>query len=346
MKKVLVIFGGESPEHDVSIVSGIYVAKNIDKNNYHVEKAYIDRKGNWFVYEGKESISFEDKLTNLKEIDNVFKFLKEFDVLFPVLHGRNGEDGRIQGLFELVNIPYVGSKVLGSSLAMDKVYAKFIFDKAGIKQAKYKYVKRIRDGYLYIDDSFNEINYSLKELISNVIKDFKFPIFVKPSNSGSSVGISEAKNEKELEKAMLLAEKYDNKIVIEEGIKGREFECSVLGNESVIASKVGEVISAAEFYDYESKYKNPNSKTIINPDLPKNIEEKMKSIAIKAFKAIDGKGLSRVDFFLDENNTIYLCEINTMPGFTDISMYPKLFEASGVAIKDLLTKLIELALQD
>lgn len=343
MKKVLVIFGGLSPEHNVSIMSGLCVSKNIDKTKYQVEMCYIDKTGNWNTYNGDYNLEFEEEVKTTTIIENIIDYLKRFDVIFPVLHGENGEDGRIQGLFEYAGVKYVGSKVLGSVLAMDKAYAKTIFAKAEIKQANYLYIKRIENGYVYVDNNLNEEEYVLENILSLALKKIKFPMFVKPSNSGSSLGITKAENKEELEIAINKAAKYDSKILIEQGINGRELECAVLGNDKVIASKVGEIISADSFYDFDSKYKNSESKTVVNPDLDSDIENNIKEIAIKAYKALDCKGLARVDFFLDNNSTIYLNEINTMPGFTAISMYPKLFEASGIELKELLTKIIELA---
>ena len=229
---------------------------------------------------------------------------------------------------------------------MDKVYSKIIFEKANINQAKYIYVKKDDNNYIYVDDKFNEEKLNLNDIINKVINKIKFPMFIKPSNSGSSVGINKAHNKEELEKAIIEAAKYDKKILIEEGINGREVECAVLGNEEVIASCVGEVKSASEFYSYNAKYNDDNSKTIIPAPIDKAQEEQIQKLAIKAFKAIDGKGLSRVDFFI-ENNTgkIYINEINTLPGFTSISMYPKLFEHDKIEYSKLLDNLIELSLK-
>ena len=342
MKKILVVFGGQSPEHDVSIMSGLCVSDNIDKENFNVEMCYIDKTGQWNIYSGLCNLKFGEKLKNLVVMDNVIDYIKKFDVIFPVLHGENGEDGRIQGLFELAGVKYVGSKVLGSALAMDKAYAKIVLEKTGIKQTDYLYIKKTKQGYLYIDKKLKEKVCGLEEIVDLASKELGFPVFVKPSNSGSSLGISEAKDKQSLITAIEIAKDYDHKILIEKGIIGRELECAVLGNDTLITSKVGEIVSADEFYDYDSKYKNSDSETIVNPKLEKNIEKKVKDLAVRAVKALDCRGLARVDFFLDKDNTIYLNEVNTMPGFTNISMYPKLFEASGIELKDLLTKIIEL----
>ena len=345
--KIGVIFGGMSTEHDVSIVSGTSVAKKFDINKYDVFPVYIDKKGKWFKCTNiSRNYKVGDKIDNIKEIDNVINYLKQFDVLFPVLHGLYGEDGTIQGLFELLKIPYVGCKVLGSSIAMDKVYAKLIFDKANIKQASYEYIRKYNDEYIYIDKQFNENRYNLKEVCKIISKNLTYPMFVKPSNSGSSVGINKANNIEELEEYIEYASKYDKKILIEENLIGKEIECSVLGNEDVKASCIGEIAPAENFYTFDAKYKNSESKLTIPANINSELSDKVRNIAIKAFKAIDGKGFARVDFFVnEETEDIYINEINTLPGFTEISMYPKLWEQSGIEYSKLLDELINLALE-
>ena len=338
MKKIKlgVIFGGMSTENEVSVVSAKSVLNNLNKERYQIFPIYIDKNAKWYewnIYGSKPE----------KEIENIIKYLKNLDVVFPVLHGLYGEDGTIQGLLEMIKLPYVGCKVLASSIAMDKVYAKIIFEKAKIKQAKPTYIKQIVDKYIYIDSNLNEQTLNLDEILEKIEENLNYPMFIKPSNSGSSVGVNRANNKEELKKHIEYASKFDNKILVEQGIIGREVECAVLGNEEVIASCVGEVLSAEEFYSYDAKYKNKVSKTIIPANISDKQMKQIQKLAIKAFKAIDGKGLSRVDFFIEESTgEIYLNEINTMPGFTDISMYPKLFEASGISYGDLLDKIIEL----
>ena len=324
--KLGIIFGGMSTEHEVSCVSAESVIKNLDKEKYDIYPIYIDKLGNWF-----ESIKNENV-----PINNVIQFLKGFDVIFPVLHGLYGEDGTIQGLLEILRVPYVGCKVLASSVGMDKVYSKIIFDKAKLEQAKYIYIKKYEKNYIYIDNNFDEKILTIEQACDEIVNKIKFPMFVKPSNSGSSVGISKVDNKEELEKAIVEASEFDKKILIEEGIVGREVECAVLGNEDVISSCVGEVKSADEFYSYDAKYNNKESKTIIPAEISTEKSLEIQELAIKAFKAIDGKGLSRVDFFI-ENDT------NTLPGFTNISMYPKLFEQVGLNYSELLDRLINLA---
>ena len=346
--KLAVIFGGTSTEHNVSVVSGTSVIKNLDKSKYEILPIYIDKDGIWYEYtkdiEEIDVLQIDDEIKELKRIDNVLELLKKQDVIFPVLHGLNGEDGTIQGLFEMVKKPYVGCKVFASSACMDKVYTKVILEKAGINQAKSEYIRKFRDKYIYIDKSFNEKICDLDEVCKILETKLNYPMFIKPSNSGSSVGISKAKNYEEVKKAIEYANKFDKKILVEEEIKGHEVECAVLGNEEVIASFVGEIKAADEFYSFDAKYKNQESKTFIPADIPDSIQEEIRKQAIKAFKAVDGKGLSRVEFVVEKDtNKIYLNEINTMPGFTKISMYPKLFEHYGINYSKLLDKLIELA---
>lgn len=345
--KVGVIFGGMSTEHDVSIVSGTSVSKNLNKDKYEIYPIYINKEGKWF-----DNINLEkdyevgDDIENIREIENVTSYLKKLDVVFPVLHGLYGEDGTIQGMLELLKIPYVGCRVLGSSIAMDKVYTKIIFDKAKINQADYVYIRSHKNDYIYVDKNFNEKKYNLNEVCRLIEKNINYPMFIKPSNSGSSVGINKANNIHELEKYIQYASKYDNKILIEENIVGREIECSVLGNEDVKASCLGEITPAENFYTFDAKYKNSESKLTIPANLSEELTNEVRKTAIKAFKAIDGKGFSRVDFFVnEEKNKVYINEINTIPGFTKISMYPKLWEESGLEYSKLLDELINLAIE-
>ena len=347
-KKLGVIFGGMSTENEVSVMSANSILDKLDKERYEICPIYIDKEGKWWKYlEIGQKREFGEEIKNKEKIENIVEYLKNLDVIFPVLHGLYGEDGTIQGLFELLKIPYVGCKVLASSVGMDKVYAKVVFAKAGLNQATYEYVRKYKDKYIYVDKNFNEKIVSLEEASDIIIKNMNFPMFIKPSNSGSSVGVRKASNKKELMENIEYAASFDKKVLIEEQVVGREVECAVLGNEEVIASCVGEIKAADEFYSYDAKYKNEESKTEIPADLPKEISDEIRRNAIKAFKAIDGKGLSRVDFFVeDKTNRVIINEINTLPGFTNISMYPKMFEASGISYKELLNKLIDLALED
>ncbi len=344
--KLGVIFGGMSTENEVSCVSGISVIKHLNKEKYEINPIYIDKSGNWFKLRIEDIEKEGEELENREKISNIIEYIKEMDVVFPVLHGLYGEDGTIQGLFELLKVPYVGCGVLASSVGMDKAYTKVIFDKANINQTKYVYIKKYNEDYIYIDEKFDEQILSIDEISKIVIDKLKFPMFIKPSNSGSSVGINKAHNIQELKLAIEEATKYDNKILVEEGIIGREVECAVLGNEDIISSCVGEIKAADEFYSYDAKYNNEESKTLIPAEISKEKSEEIQKLAIKAFKAIDGKGLSRVDFFIeDKTEKVYINEINTLPGFTSISMYPKLFEQVGIGYTELLDKLIELALK-
>ena len=332
MIKLGVIYGGISTEHDVSEMSAKSVIENLDKEKYEIHEIYINKYGKWFENNDGEK----------EGIYNLVWTLKDLDVVFPVLHGLGGEDGTIQGMLEMLKIPYVGCGVLASSVGMDKVYTKIIFEKAGIPEAPYIYIKKTEDGYVIINENFEEEEFNIEKITEKL----KFPMFVKPSNSGSSVGVKKATNNGELKMAIENAAQYDCKILVEQGIEGKEVECAILDGKEVLASTVGEIMSAEEFYSFDAKYNIPESKTIV----PANIEEaqikEIRDLAVRAFKAINGKGLARVDFFVEkETNKIYINEINTMPGFTKISMYPKLFETVGISYSELLDKLIQNAIK-
>lgn len=328
MIKLGIIYGGISTEHDVSKMSAKSVVENLNKEKYEIHELYISKYGKWYQIVNGEK----------EEIYNLVWTLKELDVIFPVLHGLGGEDGTIQGLLEMLQVPYVGCGVLASSVGMDKVYSKIIFEKAGIPQMPYIYIKKKKDGYVIIQNNFEEEEFNIEKILEKL----KFPMFVKPSNSGSSVGVKKATNKEELKMAIENAGQYDSKILVEQGVNARELECAILDEKEIKVSTVGEILSAEEFYSFDAKYNIPESKTIIPADISKEQIEQIQNLAIKAFKAIDGKGLSRVDFFVEkETNKIYINEINTMPGFTKISMYPKLFEAVGITYTELLDKLIK-----
>lgn len=352
MKKIKagVIFGGQSTEHEISVISGSSVIKNLNKEKYQICPIYISKEGNWYKYtkpvENVEIFSIGEEPKELEKIDNVFEILKEQEVIVPVLHGLYGEDGTIQGLLELLKVPYVGCKVLASGICMDKVYAKIIFEKAKLNQANYVVISSDKEnGYTYIDEEMNHRQVKEYEIAKIVEEKLNYPVFVKPSNSGSSVGVNKSNNSEELIENIEIASKFDKEILIEQGIIGKEVECAVLGNENVEATCVGQIMSADEFYDYDSKYKNSESKTVIPAKIDTEISEKIRNMAVKAFKAVGGRGLSRVDFFVENGtNEIYINEINTMPGFTTISMYPKLWEHAGLNYSELLDKLIELAM--
>jgi D-alanine-D-alanine ligase len=349
-KRIAVVFGGQSSEHEVSRFSAESVIRNIDTDKFDVAMIGITKEGRWLAYDGPTGLigtgewqalaesrqkSGQALLTAGSAIAEAEKDNKRIDVIFPVLHGTNGEDGTIQGLFELAGIPYVGCGVLGSALCMDKAYAKLIFEKEGLKQGKYLVYDR------------KSINHGLDGIISEVEGTLDYPCFVKPSNAGSSVGVSKAHNRGELIPALHMAAKYDRRILVEEFIDGREAECAVLGNDDPIASTVGEVVPCNEFYDYEAKYLSGDKSEIIIPaDFPGAVIDKIRDYSLRAFKALDCSGLARVDFFVKrDNNEVYINEINTMPGFTQISMYSKLWAASGIPYGELIERLVELALE-
>ena len=282
-RKLGVIFGGMSTENEVSINSANSILNNLNRQKYEIYPIYIDKEGVWWKYTEQEN---EIKLGNLvqtkEKLENEMQYLRQLDILFPVLHGLYGEDGTIQGLFELIKLPYVGCHVLASSIGMDKVYTKIVFNQAGLKQAKYLYIRKYKDRYFYMDKNFNETILERKEVVKKISQDLEFPMFIKPSNSGSSVGIHKAKNQKELEEFIEYAAKFDTKILIEQGIKGREVECAVLGNEKVIASCVGEIKPAEEFYSYDAKYKSKQSGIEIPANIPLELSENIRKQAIKA----------------------------------------------------------------
>lgn len=343
---VAVLFGGQSSEHEVSLVSAKTVISNINKDIYEVVLVGITKDGRWLSVNSIEDITtgawLESKTTavispdtshkGILLIDNGKVTVKPVDVIFPVLHGLNGEDGTVQGLIELSKIPYVGCGVLASSVSMDKLYTKIVVDTLNIRQARYVAVRA---------DELSD----MKNAVDRVEQKLGYPVFIKPSNAGSSKGVSKAHNREELEQGLQDAAKHDRKILVEETIVGREIECAVLGSQTVKASGVGEIVAAAEFYDYDAKYNNAESKTIISPELPAGAEEQIREAAVAIFKAVDGHGLARVDFFLEKDtNEIVFNEINTLPGFTSISMYPMLWEARGFSKERLVEKLIQLGL--
>lgn len=326
IKKALILFGGNSSEHYISCKSCVSVLKNIDRKRYDIEVAGISKNNIWYKFSDDlfylEEGSWKD--SNILEIDNIINYLRKFDVVFPVMHGTNAEDGRMQGFLDLFDIKYVGCKTLSSSLLMDKAITKLILKSLDIPSVPFKVIKD---------------NYEICDLIENI----KFPMIVKPSNGGSSIGISKVNNKKELIKAIKLAKKYDDKLLVEKFINARELEVAVLkDNKNIICSNPGEIKSANEFYDYDAKYDNKDSYTLIPDDLPEDILKKIKEYSLRLFKSLDCSGLSRIDFFYDEeNNALYLNEANTMPGFTTISMYPKLIESIGIEYKDLISILID-----
>jgi D-alanine-D-alanine ligase len=388
--RVGIIFGGKSMEHEISLMSATSVINAIDKEKFEIVPIGINKDGQWVKYNGPieliESEKWEDfarienaraeskkneqsKLNKdaveLKASDNSLKsgkevkqelkseakavlgykgrsLLDEIDVVFPVLHGPFGEDGTIQGLFEMINIPYAGCGVLASSLAMDKALSKEIFARAGLPICKHILVFK------------EEIEENIEAVMIRIQSELIFPLFIKPSNMGSSVGISKVdKNEdaiktlQDLKKALIDAIKHDRRILIEEGISARELEVGIIGNYKAEASVVGEIIPSKEFYDYEAKYfDGGKSKMSIPADIPEQVSNEIRELAIKAYKAIDGSGFARIDFFLDKNNgKVYINEINTIPGFTKFSMFPSLWQCTGVTYKEAIERIIGLAIE-
>lgn len=347
MKNLLVIFGGCSSEYEVSLRSAASVLRNIDGEKYNVIMLGITREGSWYYYTGTiDDIENGNWINNGKTTpavispdknDKALLIIKEntvekvpVDVIFPVLHGKNGEDGTIQGVFELAGIPYVGCGLLASGMCMDKAVTNTLADAAGIDGAKWA--------------AFTNTQYSDGDVdLDAIIEKLSFPIFVKPANAGSSVGISKAHNKEELIKALDIAFENDYKAVLEETLVGREIECAVMGNSKPVASCIGEILPTAEFYDYEAKYVDNSTGLAIPADLPEETSEKVRKAAINAYKTMGCEGLSRVDFFLCDDGRICLNEINTLPGFTSISMFPKLFGQVGIPYSELIDRLIEYA---
>lgn len=345
-QNLAVIFGGQSSEHEISCMSASNIIQCIDAQRYNIILVGITKEGHWVeaadlnaVQDGswrqsKTSIVLSPDATRkglyrMSEDEKV-QFV-HLDVIFPVLHGLYGEDGTVQGLFKLAGIPFVGCGLFASAAGMDKLYTKIIVDTLGIRQAKYVPV-------------YKEELPKMDEVVARVESALEYPVFVKPSRAGSSKGVNKAANREQLKNALIEAADNDRKILVEETIIGREVECAVLGNLDVKASGVGEILSADEFYDFDAKYYNSESKTLVDPPMPENMREQIREDAVKIFMALDGRGLSRVDFFLTESGVVFN-EINTLPGFTAISMYPMLWEAQGIPKKVLVQKLIDLAFE-
>jgi D-alanine-D-alanine ligase len=348
-----VLFGGRSAEHEVSLVSAAAIINGLDKRKYNVIPIGITPEGKW--------LSTPDAITVLKARTRLNSSAERIllpdpalqglvalhagsrapgprtslDLLFPVLHGTFGEDGTVQGLFELADIPYVGAGVLGSAIGMDKVVTKQLCEHARIPVTPYVWFSQ------------SQFAKHSMELMSRIEKTFGYPVFVKPANLGSSVGITKAHNRRELKAAVVLASQYDTKILVEKAVRDpREIEVSVIGNDRPVASIPGEVVSSNEFYDYDAKYVDGKSTAIIPARLSPTLTKRIQDYAVRSFAAIDCSGMARVDFLLSKSTgRVYFSEINTIPGFTSISMFPKLWEASGLAFSKLLDRLIELALE-
>lgn len=348
---VCVLFGGISPEHEVSLRSAESVLSNIDKEKYTVIAVGIKKDGQWILFNSDDYSLLPDGSWE-NHPDNCQAFLspvrgqglvclqngtyscRSVDVVFPVLHGENGEDGAMQGLLQMAGIPFVGSHLAESAVSMDKTLTKLVADNASIPQAAWLLVNR------------RDLSTRLDAIVAKIEERFTYPIFVKPAGTGSSVGVSKAANREKLVEALHFAGKYDDKILVEEFIHGREVEVAVLGNANPVASICGEIDSGVEFYDYEAKYVTNTSVAYIPARISEEVAEQVRELAVKLYTAIGAKGLSRVDFFVTfEGERVVFNEINTLPGFTSISMYPKLFCASGIEYPDLIDRLLTLALE-
>lgn len=348
---VCVLFGGISPEHDVSLRSAESVLMNMDPEKYNIFPVGITKEGDWYLYGGSDYSQLpgdqwlncpQNRKATISPIRGQGLLIFEGDcvvremihVVFPVLHGENGEDGAMQGLLQMAGIPYVGPHVSASAVAMDKTLTKLVADNAGVKQAAWQLVVS------------NELGSHMDAVMDRLEQKFQYPMFVKPAGTGSSVGVSKAADRDGLRAALAHAAKFDQKILVEEFIHGREIEVAVMGNDSPVASVCGEIDSGAEFYDYDAKYVTDTSVAYIPARISEEVEEFVREEAVKIYQAIGCKGLSRVDFFVTyEGERVVFNEINTLPGFTSISMYPKLFGASGIAYGELIDNLLALAME-
>jgi D-alanine-D-alanine ligase len=353
MKKlnVCVLFGGVSPEHDVSLRSAEAVLNNLDKEKYEILPLGITKTGVWMLYGGTDYSllpggAWENHPDNrpaaiapafgasLLVASGDTMSTRKIDVVFPVLHGENGEDGAMQGLLKLAGIPYVGPHVAASAVSMDKTLTKLVADKAGVPQAAWQLVRR------------SDLDSHMEQTLDTLERCFAYPMFVKPSGTGSSVGVSKAADRTALAQALIHAAKFDEKVLVEEYIRGREVEVAVMGNANPMASVCGEIDSGADFYDYEAKYVTDTSTAYIPARISEAVAEQVREAAVKIYSAIGCQGLSRVDFFVTfDDERVVFNEINTLPGFTSISMYPKLFDASGIPYSELIDQLLKLAME-
>ena len=342
--KLGLLYGGKSAEHEVSLLTARAVTQAINFEKYEVYPIFITKTGQWIKGNALEGPAESTDTLKLREETNkpnsIVSFLptegdaaSQLDVIFPLLHGPNGEDGTVQGLLEVLNLPYVGNGVLASAAGMDKVVMKQLFAQAGLSQVPYVHFIR------------NEWKNNQSALMQQMEEKLKWPLFVKPANLGSSVGITKATNREELERAVEYAFKYDRKIIVEQGIVARELEMSVLGNDKPRCSVAGEVLPSKDFYDYEAKYEDGTTNYAIPAVTSSELLKKMEDAAIRAFKVLDCSGLVRADFFVTDNEEVIINEVNTMPGFTPISMYPKLWIESGLSYSDLIEELITLAIE-
>lgn len=346
-KKIGLLFGGRSGEHEVSLVSASTIAHHVPAEKFEVVPLLISRDGRWYgpvALEDIATVSAEQYADRevilaphpggrlLSAVDG--RELCRLDILFPIVHGTYGEDGILQGLLELAGVPYVGAGVAGSAIGMDKAVMRKILAYHHIPQVAFTTVLR------------SQIETDISAAVQHIEAALPYPVFVKPANGGSSVGISKAHDGAELIQSLQLAAKYDRKILVEQGVHVREIEISVLGNEQPVVSLPGEIKASNEFYDYKAKYIDNKSVAVIPAELPTDITETIQQLAVETYKALECEGFARVDFFIDQDNgKIYLNEVNTLPGFTEISMYPKMWEAAGLPIEQLLEKLVDLAEQ-
>lgn len=353
MKKlsVCILFGGMSPEHEVSLRSAESVLNHLDHSKYNVFPVGITKEGDWLLFAGKDYSMLPSgewvhcpgnrratispiRGQGLLSFEGDCVVRERIDVVFPVLHGENGEDGAMQGLLQMAGIPYVGPHVAASAVAMDKTLTKLVADQAGIPQADWILVQR------------PDLEHRMEAIVSRVEEKFRYPVFVKPAGTGSSVGVSKVMDSEGLREALQSASVYDEKILVEEFIRGREVEVAVMGNNNPVASVCGEIDSGADFYDYDAKYITDTSVAYIPARIDDEISESVRDLAVRVYRSIGCRGLSRVDFFVTyDDNRVVFNEINTLPGFTSISMYPKLFAASGVPYDQLIDSLIELAME-
>lgn len=348
--RLAVIFGGQSSEHEVSLMSATSILQNLDPEKYDVTMVGITKTGKWLLYTGPVEdlvtgawergpvtpafLSPDPTVHGLVALRDTGAQVIPLDVIFPALHGKNGEDGTIQGLFQLSGIPYVGCDTLSSAVCMDKAVTHSLLNTAGIEQAHYLW---------FYADRFDVAPDTIKNKIQARLD---FPVFVKPANAGSSVGVSKVERFEDLDEAIRIAAREDAKIVVEEGIRGQEVECAVLGNREAQASIVGEIGASAQFYDYDDKYVNGTSQLYIPARIDEAVSDKIREVAVRAYRLLGCSGLARVDFFVTEDDhKVILNEINTLPGFTSISMYPKLWMAMGLSYGELLDRLIDLAFQ-
>lgn len=335
---IVLLFGGRSAEHEVSLISATSIYKNLDKKKFEITSIYINKKGDWKIVESPllpaSALNKGDFFSFLPWSKNVTPLTIDSDIYFPVLHGPYGEDGTIQGLFEMADVPFVGASVMDSAIGMDKAVTKIILKAKNLPVVK----------HIILQDQ--EWVKKKEAILSKIKKEFPIPFFVKPACLGSSVGISKVKEYGETSAALEEAFRYDQKILVEEGIKGRELECSVLGNDSPRASLPGEIIPYREFYDYKDKYIEGKTRFGIPAELTSSQIEEIQHLSLEAYKAVSCSGMARVDFLMEEKTEkIFISELNTIPGFTEISMYPKLWEVSGLPFPQLLEQLIELGLE-